>query len=74
LSTADLTPRVAARAGALRQRAGLTRAKKRDLTVDAMVAATAEEHTPAVILTGDPADMVLLTADLDVRVIDVTAL
>jgi len=65
LVLADTTPRIAARAGALRERAVAARKKKRDLTVDAIVAATAQEFAPAVIATGDPADMTLLAAEVD---------
>lgn len=48
--TVDLTQGVAMRAGALRDRAERIRRKKRDLTVDAIVAAIACE-APLVVLT-----------------------
>ena len=67
----DTTPRIAARAGALRERAAAVRRKKRDLTVDALVAATAHELAPAVVATGDPADMALLAPEPGVRVLAV---
>ncbi|MDR1808661.1 MAG: type II toxin-antitoxin system VapC family toxin [Propionibacteriaceae bacterium] len=60
LAVVDTTARIAARAGALREAALAARRQKRDLTVDAIVAATAAEHTPAIVVTGDPADLKLL--------------
>jgi predicted nucleic acid-binding protein len=60
LAVVDTTARIAARAGALREAAQAVRRKKRDLTIDAIVAATAAEHTPAIVVTGDPADLKLL--------------
>jgi predicted nucleic acid-binding protein len=60
---------VAARAGELRERASRVRRKKRDLTVDAIVAAVAIARAPSVILTADPDDLELLTEGHDVRVI-----
>ena len=71
LVLADTTPHIAARAGALRERATAARKKKRDLTVDAIVAATAHALAPSVIATGDPADMTLLATEPDVRVLAV---
>jgi hypothetical protein len=44
------------------------RAVKRDLTVDAIVAATAMELAPSVVLTGDAADLELLVEGFVVRV------
>jgi predicted nucleic acid-binding protein len=64
----DLTREVAAEAGALRERAQAVRAKKRDLTVDALVAATARRHAPSVVLTADTDDLELLCDGADVRV------
>ncbi len=64
----DLEPRMAARAGALRQSA-TRRRKKRDLTVDAMVAAVAVECAPAVVVTADPDDFRLLLDGHDVTVL-----
>ncbi|MFT4217051.1 MAG: hypothetical protein QM619_07690 [Micropruina sp.] len=61
----------AARAGVLREHAEPLRRKKRDLTVDAVVAAVAISLQPAVIVTGDPADLRLLTAGTDVKVVHV---
>lgn len=68
LVVVDVTAALASRAGALRSQAGAVRAKKRDLTLDAIVAAVAESLAPATILTGDPADFALLTANTAVRV------
>lgn len=59
----------AVRAGELRERAGRARRKKRDPTVDAIVAAVAIARAPSVVLTGDPDDLGLLTEGHDVRVI-----
>ena len=68
IPTLDLPQGVAMRAGALRTRAGRIRRKKRDLTVDALVAATAVELAPSVVLTGDTSDFELLVDGYDVRV------
>lgn len=68
IPTLDLPQGVAMRAGALRTRAERVRRKKRDLTVDALVAATAVELAPSVVLTGDPADLELLLDGFDVTV------
>jgi predicted nucleic acid-binding protein len=67
----DSTPPSAMRAGALRQRAEAARRKKRDLTIDALVASLALDHAPAIILTTDADDMRLLVADSDVNVLSV---
>lgn len=69
LIAAPITLDLAARAGELRERAGGTRRKKRDLTVDAIVAAVAITRAPSVVLTADPDDLRLLAEDYDVRVI-----
>jgi predicted nucleic acid-binding protein len=74
LTTVDITARLAARAGALREGASGKRRKKRDLTVDAMVAAVAELLAPSVILTGDAGDLSLLSVGLDVRVADINSI
>jgi predicted nucleic acid-binding protein len=58
----------AARAGSLRERAQHWRRKKRDLTVDAVVAAVAISVAPSVVLTADVDDLRRLTADHDVTV------
>ena len=60
--------KIAATAGSLRYRAESTRHKKRDLTVDSIVAATALKFEPAVIVTADKADMSLLVGSHDVIV------
>lgn len=56
------------RAGALRARADSGRRKKRDLTVDAIVAATAAELAPSVVITADKPDLELLVDGYDVKV------
>lgn len=68
IPTVDLPESVAMRAGTLRSRAERTRRKKRDLTVDAIVAATAVELAPSVVLTADRSDLELLTDGFDVKV------
>lgn len=60
---------LAARAGELRDRGGGARRKKRDLTIDAIVAAVAIARAPSVVLTADPDDIQLLTQGHDIRVI-----
>lgn len=64
-----ITVELAARAGELRERSTGVRAKKPDLTVDAIVAAVAIAHAPSVVLTADADDLRLLTESHDVRVI-----
>jgi predicted nucleic acid-binding protein len=66
--TLDLPQGVAMRAGALRTRAEGVRGKKRDLTVDAIVAATAGEPAPSVVLTADKPDLELLVEGFDVKI------
>ena len=66
--TLDLPQGVAMRAGALRARADKARRKKRDLTVDAIVAATAVELAPSVVLTADKSDLELLVDGFHVKV------
>jgi predicted nucleic acid-binding protein len=63
-----ITEGIAIRAGALRERAEAVRRKKRDLTVDAIVVATAQEYTPAVIITADVEDMTMLAAGSAIKV------
>ncbi len=66
--TIDVTDTIGCRAGALRARAK-GRRKARDLTVDALVAATALVLTsPVVVLTSDLDDLRLLLGDSRVRV------
>jgi len=56
-------------AGALRAPAAKSRRKARDLTVDAVVAATALAlRAPVVVLTSDDSDLALLLQDTSVRV------
>jgi predicted nucleic acid-binding protein len=71
IPTLDLPPGVAMRAGALRSRAERVRRKKRDLTVDAIVAATAVELAPSVVITADKSDLELLLVGFDVKVSEV---
>jgi hypothetical protein len=47
------------------------RRKKRDLTVDAIVAATAVELAPSVVITADKSDLELLLVGFDVKVSEV---
>lgn len=68
IPTVDLPQGVAMRAGALRARADSVRRKKRDLTVDAIVAATAVELAPSVVITADKRDLELLVDGYDVKV------
>ena len=68
IPTLDLPHGVAMRAGALRARAERVRRKKRDLTVDAIVAATAVELAPSVVVTADKSDWELLVNGFDVKV------
>lgn len=65
----DVGQDVGYRAGLLRVTAAGSRRKHRDLTVDAVVAATALTlPVPVVVLTSDPEDLRLLLAGRDVRV------
>jgi len=68
IPTVDLPQGVAMGAGALRARAGRVRRKRRDLTVDAIVAATAVELAPSVVITADKPDLELLLDGFDVKV------
>lgn len=68
IPTLDLPQGVAMRAGALRCRAENVRRKKRDLTVAAIVAATAVELVPSVVITADRSDLDLLVDGFDVKV------
>jgi predicted nucleic acid-binding protein len=68
----DSTPHSAMRAGALRERAEAVRRKKRDLTVDALVASLAVDFAPAILTTIDTEDMRLLTVGADVKVVPIT--
>jgi hypothetical protein len=68
LVTHDITREIAAEAGALRERAASIRVKKKDLTVNAVVAAVACAHAPALLLTSDVTDLTTLCAGADVRV------
>jgi len=70
-SVCPISQGIATRAGALRERASAARRKKRDLTVDAIVASTAQEFTPAAIVTGDTVDMALLVTGPGIKVMGV---
>lgn len=65
----DVDQDIGYRAGRLRATAAGSRRKHRDLTVDAVVAATALTlPVPVVVLTSDPEDLRLLLAGRDVRI------
>jgi predicted nucleic acid-binding protein len=68
IPTVGLPQVVAMRAGTLRGRADRVRRKKRELTLDAIVAATAVELAPSVVITADKSDLELLVDGFDVRV------
>lgn len=68
IPTVDLAQGVSMRAGAMRARGERLGRKKHDLTVDAIVAATAVELAPAVVITGDKPDVELLVGESDVKV------
>lgn len=68
IPTVDLPQRVSMFAGTLRARADSMRRKKRDLTVDVIVAATAVELAPAVVITADKPDLELLPDGFEVKV------
>ncbi|MBP8921185.1 MAG: hypothetical protein KBG85_15875 [Micropruina sp.] len=65
----DVTAGIGYRAGQLRATAVRVRRKRRDLTVDAIVAATALTlPAPVVVLTSDPEDLRLLLAGTRIAV------
>lgn len=65
----DVTEQIGFVAGRLRATAASGRRKPRDLTVDAVVAATALSiPTPVVVLTSDPVDLRLLLAGTSIRI------
>jgi predicted nucleic acid-binding protein len=65
----DVTPEIGYHAGALRAAASSSRRKPRDLTIDAVVAATALTLPgPVVVLTSDESDLNLLLDATSVRV------
>jgi len=67
--TIEVTDDIAVTAGRLRAQAAKTRRKARDLTVDAVVAATALAlPAPVLVLTADPGDLSLLLDGTDVAV------
>lgn len=65
----DVTSQIGYMAGSLRARAAVGRRKPRDVTVDAIVAATALNLPgPTIVLTSDPSDFELLLDATAVRV------
>lgn len=65
----EVTEAIGFRAGGLRAGAVASRSKPRDLTVDSIVAATALElPPPVVVLTSDVGDLRLLLSDSAIRV------
>jgi predicted nucleic acid-binding protein len=69
LQIEDVTDGIGYAAGRLRSAAASARRKSRDLTVDAVVAATALElPPPVVVLTSDGGDLRLLLAGTSVKV------
>lgn len=65
----EVTEEIGYHAGRLRATATPHRRKPRDLTIDALVAATALTlPAPIVILTSDPADLDLLVAGTSVKI------
>lgn len=60
ITTMPVDDRIAARSGRLLAKARM----KSEHAIDAFVAATAETRTPAIVLTGDEADLLRLTAPL----------
>jgi len=66
LTPEPISLELAARAGELPERAGRARRKKRDLTVDAIVAAVAIARALSVVLTADPDDFGLFVEGHDV--------
>jgi len=71
LISVDATIQIAAHAGQLREKAEKARKKKRDLTVDAIVASTAILWAPSILITSDVEDLRLLTEGYDVKVVAV---
>jgi predicted nucleic acid-binding protein len=67
LTIIPISEGIAARAGALRTAAVPQRHKPRDLTVDALVVATAERLLPATVITADPGDIALLAGSIDIK-------
>jgi predicted nucleic acid-binding protein len=69
LRVEEVTAEIGYSAGRLRAGASSSRRKARDMTVDAVVAATALAlHGPVVVLTTDDGDLDLLLADTRVKV------
>ncbi|HET7388726.1 MAG TPA: PIN domain-containing protein [Nocardioidaceae bacterium] len=68
IPTLDLPQGVAMRACALRARTDRVRRKKRDLTVDALMAATAVELAPSAVITAGKSGLELLVDGFDAKV------
>jgi len=69
LRTAEVTADIAYTAGRLRAAAATARRRPRDLTVDAIIVATALTlHPPVVVLTCDPEDLRLLLTDEPIKI------
>jgi predicted nucleic acid-binding protein len=69
LRVEEVTEEIGYGAGRLRASGASSRRKTRDMTVDAVVAATALAlHGPVVVLTSDDGDLDLLLADTPVKV------
>lgn len=69
LRVEEVTEGIGYSAGRLRADAASARRKARDMTVDAVVAATAQSlRGPVVVLTTDDGDLELLLADTEVKV------
>lgn len=68
IPTLDLPQGIAMRVCALRARTDRVRRKKRDLTVDALMAATAVELAPSAVITAGKSDLELLVDGFDVKV------
>lgn len=68
----EVTAQIGYQAGRLRAASVRARRKQRDVTVDAVVAATALAlPSPTIVLTSDEADLQLLLEGTDVRVLGV---
>jgi predicted nucleic acid-binding protein len=65
----DIDRDIAGKAGILRSRAERSRHKKRDLSVDSIIAAIAIRHAPSAVVTSDVADLSTLVSGHNVKVI-----
>jgi predicted nucleic acid-binding protein len=69
ISVVDCNTDIATLAGKLRYSAETKRRKKRELTIDAIVAATAVSLKPSSIITTDTKDLSLLTSPHQIKII-----